>query len=266
MVQINIQPQHSGTNHCTTTAQWHESLYNHSTVVHIIAQPQHSGTKHCTTIAQWYKSLYNHSILAQLIVQPQHSGTNHRTTRAQWHKPLYNHSTVAQIIIQPQHGGTNHCTTIAQWHKSLQNHNNTINLDKKGKKILHFIKTTQCYAHRQNILIVLHDSFVKSVVTVGLTCCREPYLLSGTLLAVGNLTCCREPYLLSGTLLAVGNLSVKYRDKLSSICAILEDRGIPVWSNYTSEEHCKRQRKSYLTPPTSYTTCTTTFSPLKGGK
>ena len=39
---------------------------------------------------------------------------------------------------------------------------------------------------------------------------------------------------------------------------------IPVWSNCTSQEHCKLQPKSYLTPPISYTTITT-FSPLEGG-
>ena len=39
---------------------------------------------------------------------------------------------------------------------------------------------------------------------------------------------------------------------------------VPVWSNCTSQKHCKWQTKSYLTTPISYTTITT-FSPLEGG-
>ena len=38
----------------------------------------------------------------------------------------------------------------------------------------------------------------------------------------------------------------------------------PVWSNFISQEYSKWQPKSYLTPPTSYTTVTN-FSPLEGG-
>ena len=46
-----------------------------------------------------------------------------------------------------------------------------------------------------------------------------------------------------------------------SLCAV---HPIPVWSNCTSQEHCKWQPTSYLTPPTSCRTGTN-FSHLEGG-
>ena len=103
---------------------------------------------------------------------------------------------------------------------------NTMNLYKKGQQILYFLRKLNALHIERNILFVFHDSFVKSVMTFGLVCWW-------------------------------GNLSVKNK----SLCAV---HPIPVWSNCTSQEHCKWQPNSYLTPPTSYTTITT-FSTLEGG-
>ena len=59
-------------------------------------------------------------------------------------------------------------------------------------------------------------------------------------------------------------LAVEERSRTDDILDTARSQEIPVWNNYISQEHCKLQPKSYLTPPTSYTTVTN-FSPLEGG-
>ena len=115
---------------------------------------------------------------------------------------------------------------------------NTMNLYKKGQQRLYFLIKLNALHMDRKILFVFHDSFVKSVMTFGLVCWW-------------------------------GNLSVKNREKVNRIYNFVTKslravHTMPVWSNCTSQEPCKYQPKSDMTPPTSYTTITT-FSPLEGG-
>ena len=104
-----------------------------------------------------------------------------------------------------------------------------MNLYKKGQQRLYFLRKLNALHIDRNILFVFHDSFVKKCYDV------RSCLLGGK------------------------SLSQKQRKTKQNTHHFLQNRYV-LYTRYqsgASQENCKWQLKSYLTPPTSYTTITT---------
>ena len=118
---------------------------------------------------------------------------------------------------------------------------NTMNLYKKDQQRLYFLRKFNA----------LHIDRKKHFICVPRVNCKKCYDVRFCLLVGKSLGQKQKN-------------STEYTPFLAkSLCAV---HPIPVWSNCISQEHCKWQPKSYLTPPTFYFyTTLTNFSPLEGG-